>query len=167
MAIDPQFITLDHVEDFAEIGGEEALAEPLRARLDAARIAPRIQYAEVRELKNLALRRCFARFRVGGTGERNAPRRGFSGVRDGTGVVARRVRAVSCPSCAARRARLVRLARAAARAASPTRSTRARAALADEILFRQYAAVARRRPVASSARAHAGTWRFSATFRSW
>src|SRR4029077_4417707 len=62
MAIDPQFITLDHVEDFAEIGGEEALAEPLRARLDAARIAPRIQYGEVRELKNLVLRRCFARF---------------------------------------------------------------------------------------------------------
>ena len=54
MAIDPQFITLDHVEDFAEIGGEEALEPPLRARLDAARIAPRIQYAEVRELKNRA-----------------------------------------------------------------------------------------------------------------
>src|SRR6266550_4641273 len=62
MAIDPQFITLDHVEDFTEIGGEKALAEPLRARLDAARVAPRIQYAEVRELKNLALRRCFGRF---------------------------------------------------------------------------------------------------------
>jgi 4-alpha-glucanotransferase len=62
MAIDPQFITLDDVEDFAEIGGEAALEPALRARLDAARVAPRIQYAEVRGLKDIALRRCFARF---------------------------------------------------------------------------------------------------------
>jgi 4-alpha-glucanotransferase len=71
MAIDPQFITLDGVEDFAEIGGEAALEPELRARLDAVRLAPRIQYAEVRALKNIALRRCFARFQhvdlVGGT----------------------------------------------------------------------------------------------------
>jgi len=63
MAIDPQFITLDHLEDFTEIGGEAALEPALRARLDVARNSPRIQYAEVRELKHVALRRCFARFR--------------------------------------------------------------------------------------------------------
>jgi len=62
MAIDPQFITLDRVEDFAEIGGEGALEPELRSRLDAVRTAPRIQYAEVRALKDIALRRCFARF---------------------------------------------------------------------------------------------------------
>ena len=71
MAIDPQFISLDAVEDFAEIGGEAALEPALRARLDAVRIAPRIQYGEVRELKDIALRRCFERFRrldlAGGT----------------------------------------------------------------------------------------------------
>ena len=71
MAIDPQFITLDEVEDFAEIGGEAALEPQLRARLDAIRIAPRIQYAEVRALKDIVLRRCFARFQrvdlAGGT----------------------------------------------------------------------------------------------------
>ena len=71
MAIDPQFITLDRVEDFAEIGGEGALEPELRSRLDAVRIAPRIQYAEVRALKDIALRRCFARFQdvdlAGGT----------------------------------------------------------------------------------------------------
>src|SRR5882762_736557 len=71
MAIDPQFITLDHVEDFTEIGGEAQLEAAFRARLDAVRVEPRIQYAEVRELKHVALRRCFARFRetqwVGGT----------------------------------------------------------------------------------------------------
>jgi 4-alpha-glucanotransferase len=62
MAIDPQFITLQAVEDFAAIGGEDALDAALRTRLDAARIAGRIQYAEVRALKDLALRRCFAQF---------------------------------------------------------------------------------------------------------
>jgi len=62
MAIDPQFITLDLVEDFADTGGEPALEPELRARLDAIRMAPRIQYAEARALKNIALRRCFARF---------------------------------------------------------------------------------------------------------
>ena len=71
MAIDPQFITLDRVEDFAEIGGEAALEPELRTRLDAVRVAPRIQYAEVRALKDIALRRCFARFQqidlAGGT----------------------------------------------------------------------------------------------------
>ena len=63
MAIDPQFITLDAVEDYVEIGGEEALEPPLRARLDACRVSPRIQYEEVRGLKDITLRRCFARFR--------------------------------------------------------------------------------------------------------
>ena len=62
MAIDPQFITLDEVEDFRVIGGEEALERELRARLDAVRLAPRIAYAEVRALKDVVLRRCFARF---------------------------------------------------------------------------------------------------------
>ena len=62
MAIDPQFITLDRVEDFTELGGEEALAMSERSRLDAIRVAPRIQYAEVRDLKHAVLRRCFARF---------------------------------------------------------------------------------------------------------
>jgi len=42
MAIDPQFISIDDVEDFAAIGGEDALEPELRTRLDAVRIAPRI-----------------------------------------------------------------------------------------------------------------------------
>src|SRR5258705_189508 len=63
MALDPQFITLDRVEDFVETGGEEALEPGLRARLDAVRVAARIQYGEVRALKDIALRRCFTRFR--------------------------------------------------------------------------------------------------------
>lgn len=63
MAIDPQFVTLDHVEDFAEIGGEQGLEPELRARVDALRLTPVIDYHCVRELKQTVLRRSFAHFR--------------------------------------------------------------------------------------------------------
>src|ERR1044072_681762 len=62
MAIDPQFITLDEVDDFRELGGEDALEPELRARLEAVRMAPHVQYAEVRALKDVVLRRCCERF---------------------------------------------------------------------------------------------------------
>src|SRR2546423_15605230 len=65
MAIDPQFITLDHVEEFSALGGEDALAPSERSRIDAVRRAPLIQYAEVRDLKHAVLRRCFARVNTG------------------------------------------------------------------------------------------------------
>ena len=71
MAIDPQFITLGHVEDFAALGGEQRLDPELRRRLDAARAQTAVDYAEVRLLKQIALRQAFARFRdvewAGGT----------------------------------------------------------------------------------------------------
>ena len=63
MAIDPQFISIDQVEDFHEIGGEASLDADARARLAAARVAPTVQYGTVRELKQTALRRAFAHFR--------------------------------------------------------------------------------------------------------
>src|SRR5687768_15925363 len=63
MAIDPQFISIGQLDDFAAIGGEPALARALRGRLDAARAASAVDYAAVRELKQDALRRSFARFR--------------------------------------------------------------------------------------------------------
>ncbi|OFW14346.1 MAG: 4-alpha-glucanotransferase [Acidobacteria bacterium RIFCSPLOWO2_12_FULL_67_14] len=71
MAIDPQFITLDRVDDFLELGGEERLEPELRERLDAVRSHAAIDYADVRALKQTALRRAFVRFRsvelAGGT----------------------------------------------------------------------------------------------------
>jgi 4-alpha-glucanotransferase len=71
MALDPQFISLALLEDFAAIGGEAALEPEQRARLDAARAAPAIDYATVRELKRAVLGRCFVHFRqtewAGGT----------------------------------------------------------------------------------------------------
>ena len=63
MAIDPQFISLAALEDFDAIGGERTLEPPLRQQLDAVRVAARIDYAVVRELKQIALRRTFAHFR--------------------------------------------------------------------------------------------------------
>lgn len=63
MAIDPQFITMDQVADFQALGGESGLERELRARIDDARAAAAIDYPNVRELKQIALRRSFARFR--------------------------------------------------------------------------------------------------------
>jgi 4-alpha-glucanotransferase len=63
MAIDPQFITMDALEDFAAIGGEPGMALPHRQRLEAARNSPTIDYASVRELKRHALACAFAHFR--------------------------------------------------------------------------------------------------------
>jgi len=62
MAIDPQYISLDRVEDFAAIGGEHGLEPRLREVLDRVRSLPAIDYQAVRELKQLALRRAFDHF---------------------------------------------------------------------------------------------------------
>jgi 4-alpha-glucanotransferase len=62
MALSSQFIALDHVIDFTAIGGEAGLEPELKTRLDDARRSPFIDYANVRDLKQVALRRAFARF---------------------------------------------------------------------------------------------------------
>jgi 4-alpha-glucanotransferase len=62
MAIDPQFITLGDVEDFAAIGGEDALEPEWRTRLAAVRAASAVDYESVRALKSMALHRAFAHF---------------------------------------------------------------------------------------------------------
>src|SRR5688572_20941765 len=51
MVIDPQFISMRSLEDFAAIGGEAALDPGSRATLDSARAATAIDYAAVRALK--------------------------------------------------------------------------------------------------------------------
>ena len=65
MAIDPQFITLDDLEDFTAIGGEAGLEPAQRADLERVRAAAAIDYAGVRRLKHEALRRAFTHFRDG------------------------------------------------------------------------------------------------------
>jgi 4-alpha-glucanotransferase len=63
MAIDPQFISMHLVEDFAAAGGEGGLDPAMRARIETVRTSARIDYAAVRELKQAALARAFAHFR--------------------------------------------------------------------------------------------------------
>ena len=63
MAIDPQYLTMAHVEDFAAIGGERGLEAELRANLERLRAEPIVNYQGVRRLKHLALRRAYERFR--------------------------------------------------------------------------------------------------------
>jgi 4-alpha-glucanotransferase len=64
MAIDPLFVTLDALEDFAAIGGERGLEPEWRDRLESVRSAPAVDYPSVRALKSMALHRAFAHFQV-------------------------------------------------------------------------------------------------------
>jgi 4-alpha-glucanotransferase len=63
MAIDPIFIRLADVAEFAAEGGEASLDAEARACLERVRQSPRVDYDAVRRLKAGALRRAFARFR--------------------------------------------------------------------------------------------------------
>ncbi|HYG67918.1 MAG TPA: 4-alpha-glucanotransferase, partial [Anaeromyxobacteraceae bacterium] len=54
-AIDPVYLALDDVEDFAAAGGPDALGREGRARLEAVRAAPAVRWSEVRALKRSAL----------------------------------------------------------------------------------------------------------------
>src|SRR5687767_1287851 len=79
MGIDPQFISLRHLEDFEAIGGETRLEPELRERLERARASRTVDYASVRELEELARGRGvgWGRGVGGGGGE------GVGGVRGG------------------------------------------------------------------------------------
>jgi 4-alpha-glucanotransferase len=62
MAIDPIYIRLADVPEFAAAGGEAALDGDTRARIDALRASPRIDYPAVRAIKRAALGAAFDRF---------------------------------------------------------------------------------------------------------
>jgi 4-alpha-glucanotransferase len=64
MAVDPIYISLRAVEDFASIGGEGRMSDDDRSALARARRAPRVDHPLVRSLKSRALRRCFAQFQT-------------------------------------------------------------------------------------------------------
>ena len=71
MAIDPMYIGLRGVADFAAEGGEEGMDAASREGLEQARRSRHVDYALVRELKGRALLAAFERFRdrewAGGT----------------------------------------------------------------------------------------------------
>ncbi|MGI5862154.1 MAG: 4-alpha-glucanotransferase [Myxococcales bacterium] len=61
-ALDPIYLALDGLEDFAEIGGVAAMPADERATLDRLRASGRVDYGAVRALKGPSLRRAFERF---------------------------------------------------------------------------------------------------------
>jgi 4-alpha-glucanotransferase len=62
MAIDPIYIALDHVQEFARAGGVEALSPESRANVDLARRAATVHYAGIRLAKEEALTIAFDKF---------------------------------------------------------------------------------------------------------
>ena len=62
MAIDPIFISIPAVPEFAGLGGEGAMDRVDRDGLAYVRDSPRIEYVEVRRLKRRALEEAFGRF---------------------------------------------------------------------------------------------------------
>ena len=62
MAIDPIYIAVGDVEEFIAAGGEVALPDADRAALGHARVAPRVAYDTIRQIKSRALRAAFDRF---------------------------------------------------------------------------------------------------------
>ncbi len=62
MAIDPIYLSLDGMDDFSRAGGLECLSSDARRWLDDARGSTRVRFAEVRELKDVALWRAFRQF---------------------------------------------------------------------------------------------------------
>lgn len=73
MAIDPIFIRVPAVDEFADVGGESALSDDDRAALAEARQSPRVAYGPVRDLKHRALCAAFERF-VHEHWEKDSPR---------------------------------------------------------------------------------------------
>jgi len=63
-ALDPLYLALDAVEDFAAAGGIGVLSPGARHALDVARGAPGIAYAHVRHAKTEALAAAFAHYEV-------------------------------------------------------------------------------------------------------
>ncbi|MEP6782087.1 MAG: 4-alpha-glucanotransferase [Acidobacteriota bacterium] len=62
MALDPIYITMTNVADFAGLGAELALDGAEQAEIVRLRQLPRIEYASIRRLKDKWLRRSFDRF---------------------------------------------------------------------------------------------------------
>src|SRR6476469_5177412 len=62
MAIDPIYIAVGDLDEFIAAGGEVSLPDADRAALGHARVAPRVAYDAIRQIKSRALRAAFERF---------------------------------------------------------------------------------------------------------
>lgn len=62
MGIDPIYISVWALEDFAEIGGEDGFGPALRLEIERLRESSRVVHGRVRAVKQRVLRKCFERF---------------------------------------------------------------------------------------------------------
>ena len=82
MAIDPIYIALRGVEEFAAAGGEASLSGEDRAKLDEVRRAARVTYDVIRDLKARCLGAAFERFDDREWATRSARARDFEAFRE-------------------------------------------------------------------------------------
>jgi 4-alpha-glucanotransferase len=61
-ALDPVYLALGQLPDFAAAGGEASLDAADRAALQAARVSPTVQWSAIRDVKSRALERAFTSF---------------------------------------------------------------------------------------------------------
>ena len=111
MAIDPIYLRLADVPDFAAAGGVERLSAEQRDRLAAVRQSPQVDYDAVREVKQAALRAAFDRFEHGRGRRARRARRRVRQLHAARGRLARRLRAVPRAARSLRVAALVGVAR--------------------------------------------------------
>jgi 4-alpha-glucanotransferase len=101
MALDPLYIAIEDLPDFAAAGGLAALGPAMSAAIDEARRAAGVQYSTIREAK--------ARARLGGATARSSPRRAGRGARAArAGRALLPVLPMDCRHTVAPRARTVR-----------------------------------------------------------
>ena len=103
MAIDPIYIALADVEEFAAAGGEPSLPDSDRAQLEEARRSPRVAYQGIRAIKSSALAAAFDRFERNGMGDGLCEGVRLSRVHGAGTMVARRLCAVSSAPSRARK----------------------------------------------------------------
>src|SRR4051812_29873442 len=62
MAIDPIYVDIAAIPEFAAVGGERSLSADDASELERVRRSPRVEFAAIRGLKERALRASFERF---------------------------------------------------------------------------------------------------------
>jgi 4-alpha-glucanotransferase len=82
MAIDPIYLALRDVHEFADGGGESSLSDADRAKLEEARRVPRVAYDVIRDIKSRALGSAFRRFEERESTTRSARAREFETFRE-------------------------------------------------------------------------------------
>ncbi len=115
MAIDPIYIGIDDVPEFARAGGVLALGDDDRAVLQAARDSAAVSYEHVRRVKGAALERAFDHFFSDEWAQLTPAGVGAGRLHVARAMVARRSRALSGNRARNRADELARLAAAAPR----------------------------------------------------